>query len=69
MKKDSEMHLSINRTLQRYPHLDLINECNDIIEFEIKAKIFLLEREYEQELRNQFYEDDLFEMNESDTFE
>lgn len=68
MKKDSEMRLSINRTLQWYPHLDLINECNEIVELEIKTETSLLEREYEQELRNRFYEDDLFEMNENDTF-
>ncbi|KAI8540975.1 hypothetical protein RHMOL_Rhmol08G0027100 [Rhododendron molle] len=50
MKKDSEMSLPINRTLQRYPHLDLINECNEIVNQEIERETSRLEKEMEEDL-------------------
>ncbi|XP_058179710.1 uncharacterized protein LOC131298334 isoform X2 [Rhododendron vialii] len=50
MKKDSEMWLPIKRTLQRYPHLDLINECNEIVDQEIGRETSRLEKEMEEDL-------------------
>ncbi|KAG5534411.1 hypothetical protein RHGRI_022511 [Rhododendron griersonianum] len=50
MKKDSEMWLPINRTLQHYPHLDLINECNEIVDQEIERETSRLGKEMEEDL-------------------
>ncbi|KAG5534416.1 hypothetical protein RHGRI_022516 [Rhododendron griersonianum] len=50
MKKDSEMWLPINRTLQHYPHLDLINECNEIVNQEIERETSRLGKEIEEDL-------------------
>ncbi|KAG5534410.1 hypothetical protein RHGRI_022510 [Rhododendron griersonianum] len=52
MKKDSEMWLPINRTLQCYPHLNLINECNEIVRVdqEIGRETSRFEKEMEEDL-------------------